>query len=101
MTISKSPRFEDGTEFINSFPAQKARADDIEIEYKILGNKGGWPIIFVPGLTVTMDMWELKELVSSNYGLIVFNNGGAGNSSIGVKDYSIVQLANNVMLQVC
>ena len=45
-----------------------------------------------------MDMWEpiiLKELASSNYRIIIFNNRGTGGSSIGVKDYSISQLAND------
>lgn len=45
-----------------------------------------------------MDMWEptiLGELAQSNYSIIVFNNRGTGNSSIGVKDYSISQLAND------
>lgn len=45
-----------------------------------------------------MDMWEptiLRELAQSNYSIIVFNNRGTGNSSMGVKDYSISQLAND------
>ena len=45
-----------------------------------------------------MDMWEpiiLKELASSNYRIIIFNNRGTGSSSIGVKEYSISQLAND------
>lgn len=43
-------------------------------------------------------MWEptiLRELAQSNYSIIVFNNRGTGNSSMGVKDYSISQLAND------
>lgn len=77
---------------------QKAIVDDIEIEYKIIGLENGRPIIFVPGLKVTMDMWEpiiLKELALSNYSVIVFNNRGTGNSSTGNKEYSIAQLAND------
>ena len=45
-----------------------------------------------------MDMWEptiLRELAQSNYNVIVYNNRGPGNSSFGVKDYSITQLAND------
>lgn len=51
--------------YINSFLIQKTKVDDIEIEYKIMGPERGKPVIFVPGLKVTMDMWEpiiLKEL---------------------------------------
>ena len=74
------------------------KVDDIEIEYKIIGPERGKPIIFVPGLKVTMDMWEpiiLKALALSDYGVIVFNNRGTGGSSIGDKEYSIGQLAND------
>ena len=45
-----------------------------------------------------MDMWEpiiLKALALSDYGVIVFNNRGTGGSSIGDKEYSIGQLAND------
>jgi pimeloyl-ACP methyl ester carboxylesterase len=86
------------SEYIDSFPIQKAKVDDIEIEYKILGNRSDKPIIFIPGLRVTMDMWEptiLRELAQANYSVIVFNNRGTGNSSIGVKNYLISQLAND------
>ena len=34
-------------EFVNSFPIQKVKVDDIEIEYKIIGPERGKPIIFV------------------------------------------------------
>ena len=43
-------------------------------------------------------MWEpiiLKELVSSNYSVIVFNHRGTENSSLGVREYSIGQLSND------
>jgi pimeloyl-ACP methyl ester carboxylesterase len=86
------------SKYIDNFPTQKAKVDDIEIEYKTLGNKSGKPIIFIPGFRVTMDMWEpiiLKELVSLNYSVIVFNHRGTENSSLGVREYSIGQLSND------
>ena len=97
MNISKETP---AREYIDRFPTQKAKVDDIEIEYKILGKRsaGSKPLIFIPGLKVTMDMWEptiLRELAQSNYNVIVYNNRGTGNSSVGVKDYSITQLAND------
>ena len=55
MNISKETQ---AREYIDNFPIQKTKVDDIEIEYKILGNKSGRPIIFIPGFKVTMDMWE-------------------------------------------
>ncbi len=86
------------SKYIDNFPTQKAKVDDVEIEYKTLGNKSGKPIIFIPGFRVTMDMWEpiiLKELVSLNYSVIVFNHRGTENSSLGVREYSIGQLSND------
>jgi pimeloyl-ACP methyl ester carboxylesterase len=96
--ISKEGQAAEAAEYINNFSIQKAKVDDIEIEYKIIGPGRGKPIIFVPGLKVTMNMWEpiiLKELALSNYSVIVFNNRGTGSSSIGAKEYSIGQLAND------
>ena len=95
LSISKGTQT---SKYIDNFPTQKAKVDDIEIEYKTLGNKSGKPIIFIPGFKVTMDMWEpiiLKELVSSNYSVIVFNHRGTENSSLGVREYSIGQLSND------
>lgn len=95
MNISKETQ---AREYIDSFPTQKTKVDDIEIEYKILGNKSDKPLIFIPGLRITMDMWEptiLSELAQSNYSVLVYNIRGTGNSSIGIKDYSISQLAND------
>jgi pimeloyl-ACP methyl ester carboxylesterase len=86
-------------EYLDSIPTQKAKVDDIEIEYKLLGTRNDRPpILFVPGLRVTLDMWEpavLGDFVQSKRCVIVYNNRGTGNSSMGVKEYSITQLAND------
>jgi pimeloyl-ACP methyl ester carboxylesterase len=85
-------------EYLDSFPVQTAKVDDIDIEYKILGNTNGKPLLIIPGLRVTMDMWEpsvLRDLVQSNRSVIVYNNRGTGNSSLGSKEYSISQLASD------
>ena len=86
------------SKYMDNLPTQKAKVDDIEIEYKTLGNKSGRPIIFIPGFKVTMAMWEpiiLKELISSHYSVIVFNHRGTENSSLGVREYSIGQSSND------
>jgi pimeloyl-ACP methyl ester carboxylesterase len=65
---------------IDNMTTQKVKVGDIEIAYKQLGN-----------------MWNpalLKEL-SSNQPVIIFDNRGAGESTIGTKEYSITQLAND------
>ena len=92
--------FGDTTKYVDRFPTLKIKVDDIEIEYKILANdtNNSKPIVFIPGFRMTMDMWEttvLKQLVSSNHSVIIFNNRGTGNSSIGDNEYSIEQLAND------
>ena len=92
--------FGNGTKYIDRFPTLKTTVDDVEIDYKILvhDHNNSKAIVFVPGFRVTMDMWEptvLKQLVSSNHSVILFNNRGTGNSSIGVNEYSIKQLAND------
>ena len=91
-------------DIVDSFPIQKATVDDIEIEYKILKKKNigssdeNIPLLFIAGLRITMDMWPpriLNELAQSNRSVIIYNNRGTGNSSIGTKDYSINQLAKD------
>lgn len=93
------------SEFLDNFPIQNTTVGDIEIEYKVLetqstsdNNKNSTPLLFVPGLRITMDMWPptlLHELAQSNYRIMVYNNRGTGNSSDGTKDYSISQLASD------
>ncbi|MDQ2684691.1 MAG: alpha/beta hydrolase [Thermoproteota archaeon] len=93
-------------EAIENSPIQKATVGDIEVEYKVFENKNTSnneakdtvPLLFVPGLRVTMDMWPptiLHELMQSNYKVIVYNNRSTGNSSDGTKDYTISQLAHD------
>ncbi|CAN5842487.1 alpha/beta hydrolase [soil metagenome] len=94
-----------GREYVESLPIQKAKVDDIEIEYKVLENqstsgddKNNDPILFIAGLRVTMDMWPpiiLSELAKSSRRVIIYNNRGTGNSTDGTKDYTISQLAND------
>lgn len=82
---------------IDNMPAQKVRVGDIDIAYKQLGNGSNTPIVLIAGGGMTMDMWNptlLKEL-SSNQTVIIFDNRGAGESTIGTEEYSITQLAND------
>lgn len=82
---------------IDNMPAQKVKVGDIDIAYKQLGNGSNTPIVLIAGGGMTMDMWNptlLKEL-SSNQTVIIFDNRGAGESTIGTEEYSISQLAND------
>lgn len=73
---------------------------DINIEYKQLGKSDGKPIILITGASSTMDMWNpllLESLISANYKVIVFENRGVGESTVGTKDFSINQFTNDTV----
>jgi pimeloyl-ACP methyl ester carboxylesterase len=92
-----NPSFQAEVNAIDNMPAQKVRIGDIDIAYKQLGNGSEIPIVLIAGGGTTMDMWNptlLKDL-SSNQTVIIFDNRGAGESSMGTKEYSITQLAND------
>ena len=76
-------------------PLEKVHVGDIEMAYKMFGK--GDPILLIPGLGMSMDGWEptiLREL-SSNHTVIIFDNRGVGNTTIGTKQFSIQQFAND------
>ena len=76
-------------------PLEKVHVGDIEMAYKMFGK--GDPILLIPALGMSMDGWEptiLREL-SSNHTVIIFDNRGVGNTTIGTKQFSIQQFAND------
>jgi pimeloyl-ACP methyl ester carboxylesterase len=84
---------------VDHIPAQRVRVGDIDIAYKQLGNNSGKPIVLINGLATTMDIWSptlLKEL-SSNHTVIIFDNRGVGQSTVGTKEFSINQFANDTI----
>jgi pimeloyl-ACP methyl ester carboxylesterase len=69
---------------------------DINIAYKRFGQ--GKPILLIAGTSQTKDAWEptlLSQLASTNHTVIVFDNRGIGETSIGTKPFSIEQFAND------
>lgn len=47
-----------------------------------------------------MDMWNpllLEELTLANYKAIIFENRGVGKSTVGTKEFSITQFANDTL----
>ena len=55
--------------------------------------------LLISGSGLVMDAWEpslLKEL-SSNHTVIIFDNRGIGNTTIGTKPFSIQQFANDTV----
>ncbi|HEX6253752.1 MAG TPA: alpha/beta fold hydrolase [Nitrososphaera sp.] len=69
---------------------------DINIAYKQFGQ--GKPILFIPGTSQTKEAWDptlLSELAATNHTVIIFDNRGMGETTVGTKPFSIEQFAND------
>ncbi|HEX2471778.1 MAG TPA: alpha/beta hydrolase [Nitrososphaera sp.] len=69
---------------------------DINVAYKRFGQ--GKPILFISGTSQTKDVWDptlLSQLAASNHTVIVFDNRGMGETTVGTKPFSIEQFAND------
>ncbi len=76
-------------------PLKKIRVGDIDVAYKMFGK--GEPILLFNGASDSMDAWDASFLtaISSNHTVIVFDQRGIGNSTVGTKPYTYPQLAND------
>jgi len=75
------------------------KVNDINIAYKIYGNENN-TILLIAGSGQTKNAWEpsfIKNLVASNNTVIVFDNRGIGDTTIGTKPFSIKQFANDTI----
>src|SRR5215203_2011445 len=75
---------------------EHVQVGDISIAYKRFGQ--GKPILFISGTSQTKDAWEptlLLELAATNHTVIVFDNRGMGETTVGTKPFSIEQFAND------
>jgi pimeloyl-ACP methyl ester carboxylesterase len=74
---------------------EKVQVGDIEIAYKMSGN--GEPILLISGGSADKNAWDPSFIsdLSSNHTVIVFDNRGVGNTTIGSQPYTIEQLAND------
>ena len=91
---SQNSSFQAEVAVIDKMPSKKI---DIDMAYKRLGNSSDIPIVLIIGCCTTMDMWNpsvLKEL-SSNRSVIIFDNRGAGETTLGTREFSISQFAND------
>ena len=73
---------------------EHVQVGDINIAYKRFGQ--GKPILFISGTSQTKDAWEptlLLELAATNHTVIVFDNRGIGETTVGTKPFSIEQFA--------
>jgi pimeloyl-ACP methyl ester carboxylesterase len=85
----------DSSANIQNMTVQKVHVGDIDIAYKMFGK--GDPIILFNGASDNMDAWDPSFLagISSNHTVIVFDQRGIANTTIGSKPYTIEQLAND------
>ncbi len=101
ISLSSPPSFQDKASEIDNLPTQMVRVGDIDIAYKQIG-EGNNTIVLITGLGGTMDMWSpnlLNNLTNapSDYKVIIFDNRGAGESTIGTKEFSINQFTNDTL----
>ena len=74
---------------------KKVHVGDIDVAYKMFGR--GDPLILFNGASDSMDAWDPSFLtgISSNHTVIVFDQRGIGNTTVGSKPYTYPQLAND------
>jgi alpha/beta hydrolase fold len=80
---------------IQNIPVKKVHVGDIDVAYKMFGRSD--PLILFNGASDSMDAWDPSFLtgISSNHTVIVFDQRGIGNSTVGSKPYTYPQLAND------
>ncbi len=80
---------------IKDISLKKVHVGDIDIAYKIIGK--GDPILLISPAQGDMNTWDpsLLGTLSTNHMVIVFDNRGVGNTSTGIKPFSIQQFAND------
>lgn len=78
---------------LEDIPTKHVKVGDIDISYKTFGK--GDPVLLIIGYATSMYGWDptfLKGL-SANHTIIVFDNRGIGNTTIGTKNFTIDQFA--------
>ena len=82
---------------LRDIPLEKVRVGDIDIAYKQIGQ--GAPILLISGSGNVMDVWPTHFLqeISKDHKVIIFDNRGVGNTTSGIKPFSIKQFANDTV----
>jgi pimeloyl-ACP methyl ester carboxylesterase len=96
---NQSPSFQAAVRVLDNIPDQKVRVGDIDMSFKQFGNNTDKPIVLINGQSTTKDMWSptlLKEL-SANRTVIIFDNRGVGDSTVGIKEFSVNEFANDTL----
>jgi pimeloyl-ACP methyl ester carboxylesterase len=71
---------------IQNISLKKVHVGDIDIAYKTFGK--GDPFLLISGSGLAMDMWQpsLLTSLSRNHTVIIFDNRGVGNTTIGIAN---------------
>jgi pimeloyl-ACP methyl ester carboxylesterase len=96
---SQNSSFQAEVAAVDNIPAKKVKVGDIDMAYKRLGNSSDRPIVLIIGCCTIMDNWNpsvLKDL-ASNRSIIIFDNRGAGETTLGTREFSISQFANDTV----
>ena len=80
---------------LNSIETKKIHVDDIDVAYKMFGN--GSPILLINGFSAPLDFWDPTVIakLASNHTVITFDNRGIGNTTSGIRQFSIKQFADD------
>ena len=80
-----------------SIPASKVNVGDIDIGYKKIGT--GHPILLIMGYSVSMNNWPatLISNLSKDHTVYIFDNRGIGNTTLGNKNFTIHQFAQDTI----
>ena len=80
---------------LHDIETKKIRVGDIDMAYKIFGK--GTPILLINGYSAPLDFWDpiLINRLASNHTVITFDNRGIGNTTLGNKEFSIPQFAQD------
>jgi pimeloyl-ACP methyl ester carboxylesterase len=81
---------------ISDIPAKKITLGDIDIAYKIFG-KGESPLVLISGSANVMEAWPTSFLneMALTHKVIIFDNRGVGNTTIGTQPFTVQQFAND------
>jgi pimeloyl-ACP methyl ester carboxylesterase len=77
-------------------PTQTVRADGIRLGYRAFGE--GRPIVFIMGISGTMDAWDprfLDAVAAQGRRVIVFDNEGMGRSELRDGELSVRRMADD------
>ncbi|MGD9533439.1 MAG: alpha/beta fold hydrolase [Candidatus Nitrosocosmicus sp.] len=93
--LNSSSAFQQKSLALDDIPLQEVRVGDINIAYKQIGQ--GPPILLISGSGNVMDVrpTHLLQELSKDHKVIIFDNRGVGNTTAGIKPFSIKQFAND------